>query len=47
MQLEPDWNRLTLHQAGDYVKAVMHQRHPELSDKALTAISNSYTYSMR
>ncbi|MBP1823193.1 MinD-like ATPase involved in chromosome partitioning or flagellar assembly [Mycobacterium sp. OAE908] len=47
MRVEPDWNRLTLGQAGDYVKAVMHQRHPELSDQALTPISNSYTYSMR
>ncbi|MBE1552236.1 MinD-like ATPase involved in chromosome partitioning or flagellar assembly [Mycobacterium sp. OAS707] len=47
MRVEPDWNRMTLGQAGDYVKAVMHQRHPELSDQALTAIGNSYTYSMR
>lgn len=47
MKVEPDWNRLTLNEAGDYVESVMHNRHPELSKEALTSIGNYYTYLMR
>jgi hypothetical protein len=47
MQIEPDWNRLSLNEAGDYVETVMHERHPELTAKALEAIGNYYTYLMR
>jgi len=47
MQVEPDWNRLSLNEAGDYVESEMHKRHPELSPKALEAIGNYYTYLMR
>lgn len=47
MKVGPDWNRLTLNEAGDYVESVMHNRHPELSREALTSIGNYYTYLMR
>lgn len=47
MQIEPDWNRLSLNEAGDYVESVIHERHPELTPKALEAIGNYYTYLMR
>lgn len=47
MQIEPDWDRLSLNEAGDYVESVMHERHPELTRKALEAIGNYYTYLMR
>jgi len=47
IKIEPDWNRLTLNEAGDYVESVMHDRHPELSAETLTSIGNYYTYLMR
>jgi hypothetical protein len=47
MKVEPDWNRLSLNEAGDYVEAVMRERHPELTPKALEAIGNYYTFLMR
>lgn len=47
MQIEPDWNRLSLNEAGDYVEAVIHDRYPELNAKALEAIGNYYTFLMR
>ncbi|OBJ05317.1 hypothetical protein A5660_16805 [Mycobacterium alsense] len=47
MKVEPDWNRMTLNEAGDYVEAVMHQRHPSLTPQALEAIGNYYTFQMR
>ena len=47
MQVEPDWNRLSLNEAGDYVESEMHKRYPELSPKALEAIGNYYTYLIR
>lgn len=47
MQIEPDWNRLSLNEAGDYVESVIHDRHPELNAKALEAIGNYYTFLMR
>lgn len=47
MRVDTDWNRLSLNEAGDYVEAVMHERHPELTPKALEAIGNYYTYLMR
>lgn len=47
IQIEPDWNRLSLNEAGDYVESVMHERHPDLSAKALDAIGNYYTFLMR
>jgi hypothetical protein len=47
MKVEPDWSRLSLNEAGDFVESVMRDRHPELSKEALTAIGNYYTYLMR
>jgi hypothetical protein len=47
MNVEPDWNLLSLNEAGDYVESVMSERHPELSPKALEAIGNYYTFLMR
>lgn len=47
MRIDPDWNRRSLNEAGDYVESVMHQRHPELTAKALEAIGNYDTYQMR
>ena len=47
MQIEPDWNRLSLDGAGDYVESVMHVRYPELTTPALDAIGNYFTYAMR
>jgi hypothetical protein len=47
MKVEPDWNRMTLNEAGDYVEAVMHERHPSLTPQALEAIGNYYTFQMR
>jgi hypothetical protein len=47
MKLDPDWNNLSLNEAGDYVESVMHDRHPELSRRALECIGNYYTYLMR
>lgn len=47
MQVEPDWNRLSLNEAGDYVESVIHDRHPEMDAKALEAIGNYYTFLMR
>ena len=46
-RLDPDWSRLTLAEAGDWVRSVMSERHPDLSDAALECIANSYTYLMR
>ena len=47
MQVEPDWNRLSLSEAGDYAESEMYKRYPELSLKALEAIGNYYTYLTR
>lgn len=47
MKVEPDWSRLTLNEAGDFVESVIHDRHPDLSKEALAAIGNYYTYLMR
>jgi hypothetical protein len=47
MRIEPDWSKLDLNGAGDFVESVMHERHPELSTRALTSIGNYYTYLMR
>lgn len=47
MKIEPDWNRLSLNEAGDYVESIMHDRHPELTPRALEAIGNYYTFQMR
>ncbi|WP_245604791.1 hypothetical protein [Mycobacterium genavense] len=47
MQIEPDWDRLSLNEVGDYVESVMHDRHPELTSNALEAIGNYYTFLMR
>jgi hypothetical protein len=46
-RVEPDWKRLDLNGAGDFVTSVMHERHPDLSSGALIAIGNYYTYLMR
>ncbi|GBG36577.1 hypothetical protein NJB14197_11420 [Mycobacterium montefiorense] len=47
MRIEPDWNRLTLNEAGDYIESVMQERHPDLTSEALEAIGNYYTFLMR
>ena len=47
IKIEPDWSQLSLNEAGDYVASVMHDRHPELTNKALECIGNYYTYLMR
>jgi hypothetical protein len=47
MNVEPDWSRRTLNEAGDFVESVMHDRHPELSSRALESNGNYYTYLMR
>lgn len=47
IKIEPDWTRMSLNDAGDYVEAVMHERHPELSPEALEAIGNYFTYLVR
>ncbi|ETZ32612.1 hypothetical protein L843_4139 [Mycobacterium intracellulare MIN_061107_1834] len=38
---------MSLNEAGDYVEAVMRERHPTLTKQALTAIGNFYTFQMR
>jgi hypothetical protein len=47
MRVEPDWNRMTLNEAGDYVERVMLERHPSLTPQALESIGNYYTFQMR
>ena len=47
MKVKPDWNSMSLNEAGDFVESVMHERHPELSAKSLECIGNYYTYLMR
>ena len=47
MRVEPDWNSLSLDEAGDFVEVVMHERHPELSAEAIACIGNCYMYQMR
>ncbi len=47
MRLEPDWNSMTLNEAGDFVEAAMHERHPSLTPQALESIGNFYTFQMR
>ena len=46
-QIELDWDRLSLNEAGDYVESVIHERHPELTAAALEAIGNYFTFTMR
>jgi hypothetical protein len=47
MNIEVDWNSLSLNEAGDFIESVMHKRRPELSATALTCIGNYYTYLVR
>jgi hypothetical protein len=47
VQVTPDWSKLDLNGAGDFVESVISERHPELTARALTAIGNYYTYQMR
>lgn len=47
MNIKPDWNSMSLNDAGDYVESVMRDRHPELSGKSLECIGNYFTYLMR
>lgn len=47
MRVEPDWDRMTLNDAGEYVEAVMRERHPSLTPQALEAIGNYYTFQTR
>lgn len=47
MRVRPDCTKMSLNDAGDYVEAEMHSRHPNLSAEALECIGNYYTYLMR
>ena len=47
IKIQPDWNRMSLNDAGDYVETVMRERHPNLSRGALEAIGNYFTYLVR
>lgn len=47
IRINPDWNSLSLKEAGDYVGAVMQERHPELSGESLECIGNYFTYLVR
>jgi hypothetical protein len=44
---EPDWDSLTLNEAGDFVESVMQERHPDLTAEAIACIGNCYVYLMR
>ena len=47
MAIEIDWNSRSLSQGGDEARRVMAERHPELSDDALTALRWMFTYNWR
>ncbi|WP_292991401.1 hypothetical protein [Mycobacterium sp.] len=47
MQIEPDWSRLSLNEAGDFVESTLRDRHPALTAKALESVGNYYTFLMR
>ena len=47
MKVDVNWDGLTLNEGGAYVKSVMSERHPELSEQALASIGHYYTYLMR
>ncbi|MCE5290884.1 MAG: hypothetical protein LLG14_16825 [Nocardiaceae bacterium] len=47
MRLQPDWDAMSLNDAGDFVEAEMYRLHPELSPAALKCLGNYHTYLMR
>ncbi|GAA4523616.1 hypothetical protein GCM10023160_13980 [Brachybacterium paraconglomeratum] len=47
MRAVPDISRGTLIEIGSEVRAVMHARHPELSDSARRKLGNFVTYQIR
>lgn len=47
MKLKPDWNSMSLNEAGDFVESVMQERHPNLTAESLECIGNYFTYLTR
>jgi hypothetical protein len=47
MKIDVDWTGRTLIDGGNFVMSTMSDRHPELSDQALSSIRSYYTYLMR
>lgn len=47
MKIDVDWTDRSLIEGGEFVKSVMADRHPELSQQALASIGHYYTYLMR
>jgi hypothetical protein len=47
MKVDVDWTGRTLIEGGQFVKSVMADAHPELSQQALASIGHYYTYLMR
>ena len=47
MKVDVDWTGRTLIEGGQFVKSVMADAHPELSEQALASIGHYYTYLMR
>ena len=46
MKPQPDWEHVSLKEAGDFVEVEISERHPDLSAKALPCIENYCTYLM-
>ena len=44
IKIDLDWTGLTLSDGGKAVQAIMAERHPGLSDEALSHLGNYYTY---
>ena len=44
MRIRVEWGSASLAEIGDEVRAVMRERHPELSDAALHRLGNYFTY---
>lgn len=44
VQIQVEWDGMSLSQIGDAVREVLHERHPELSEEAVKHLSNYYTY---
>jgi len=47
MKIDVDWNSCTLVEGGRYVKGLMKERHPYLSDEALGLIGGYFNYRWR
>lgn len=42
-----DWAGMSLSEIGDELERVMRERHPELSDAAISKLGNYYTYQVK